>query len=137
VASARVVATGAAYAARRMLHHVSLEVFPDQIERTLEFWSLLGFTEVPPAPQPLHGRVNWVERDGTQIHLIHAEEPAVPARGHVAVFTPNIDEVVARLAAAGFEVEPKRELWGARRAGAVAPGGHRVELMEAPPPAAT
>jgi hypothetical protein len=118
-----------------MLHHVSLEVFPEQIERTLEFWSLLGFVEVP-APQPLQGRVNWVERDGTQIHLIHAEAPAVPARGHVAVVTPDIEEAVARLAAAGFEVEAKRELWDAPRAGAVAPGGHRVELMAAPPPRA-
>lgn len=115
-----------------MLHHVSLEVFPEQIERTLEFWSLLGFVEVP-APQPLQGRVNWVERDGTQIHLLISEKPVVPPRGHVALVAPDFEATLERLRAAGFEVERKRELWGQPRAGAIAPGGHRVELMAAPP----
>ena len=39
-----------------------------------------------------------------------------------------------RLREAGFEVEESRQLWGRRRAFAIGPGGHRVELMEAPPP---
>ena len=41
-----------------------------------------------------------------------------------------------RIAAAGHEVAEARELWGARRAFAISPGGHRVELMAAPPPSA-
>ena len=41
-----------------------------------------------------------------------------------------------RLRAGGFEVEESRELWGERRAFAIAPAGHRVELMAAPPPTA-
>jgi hypothetical protein len=43
-------------------------------------------------------------------------------------------EAKRRLADAGFEVEDHRQLWGADRAFAIAPGGHRVELMAAPPP---
>ena len=39
-----------------------------------------------------------------------------------------------RVSAAGIDVAESRELWGARRAFAVSPGGHRVELMESPPP---
>ena len=34
----------------------------------------------------------------------------------------------------GFEVRPGREHWGVSRAHVVAPGGHQVELMAAPPP---
>lgn len=40
---------------------------------------------------------------------------------------------VERLREHGFEVVAGREHWGAVRAKAVAPGGHRVELMAAPP----
>jgi len=41
---------------------------------------------------------------------------------------------VERLRGAGFKVEDARRLWGADRAFAIGPGGHRVELMAAPPP---
>jgi hypothetical protein len=37
------------------------------------------------------------------------------------------------LRAGGHEVEPRAEHWGAPRAFTRAPGGHRVELMAAPP----
>ncbi len=47
---------------------------------------------------------------------------------------PQIDATLARLQEHGFEVERRREHWGEPRALAVAPGGHRVELMKAPPP---
>ena len=53
--------------------------------------------------------------------------------GHAAVVVPDHAEAKERLAA-GFEVEDTRQLWGADRAFAIAPGGHRVELMAAPPP---
>ena len=37
-----------------MLHHVSIEVEPADIDRATEFWTLLGFAVVEP-PQPLAG----------------------------------------------------------------------------------
>ena len=43
-------------------------------------------------------------------------------------------EAKQRLRDAGFQVEDTRQLWGADRAFTIAPGGHRVELMAAPPP---
>jgi hypothetical protein len=49
------------------------------------------------------------------------------------VVAPDFDQTVARLRERGFEVESKREHWGRPRALAIAPGGHRVELMAAPP----
>ena len=40
-----------------------------------------------------------------------------------------------RLRAAGHPVKPRPEHWGAPRAFITSPGGHRVEVMAAPPPA--
>jgi catechol 2,3-dioxygenase-like lactoylglutathione lyase family enzyme len=115
-----------------VLHHVSLEVPSEQIERSAEFWGLLGFERVP-APEPIASFVVWFERESTQIHLIEVPEPTVPKAGHAAVVAEDFQATVDRLAAAGFEVEESRELWGERRAFASAPGGHLVELMAAPP----
>ena len=116
-----------------MLHHAALELTPQDLDRSLEMWRLIGFERVP-EPEPLHGRYIWVERADTQIHLALTEAPVVPRTGHVAVVAECLDETVERLVEAGFEVTDKRELWGARRVAVDAPAGHRVELMESPPP---
>ena len=58
----------------------------------------------------------------------------MPPLGHAAVVADDFQTCCDALAAAGFEVEESRQLWEKRRAFAVGPGGHRVELMEAPPP---
>lgn len=114
-----------------MLHHVGIEVAPAEIERAVELFELLGFERVEPPPA-LAG-FTWLEREGTQVHLMPEERPAVPARGHLAVVAPDFEATVARLREHGFEVEPGGEHWDAARAHAIAPGGHRVELMAAPP----
>lgn len=119
-----------------MLHHVSLEVPPKEAERSIEFWRLLGFEEVD-APEALGDTVRWVEREGTQIHLILTEGHTAPVIGHTAVVAPDHAEAKERLRDAGFQVEDTRPLWGADRAFAIAPGGHRVELMAKAPPASS
>ena len=119
-----------------MLHHVSLEVPAEEVERSVEFWDLLGFEPIA-APAPIAPFVTWFERDGTQVHLIEVPEPTVPEAGHAAVVAENFQATFDGLAAAGFEVEEARELWGERRAFAHAPGGHLVELMAARPPPAS
>jgi catechol 2,3-dioxygenase-like lactoylglutathione lyase family enzyme len=115
-----------------VLQHVTLEVSPADVERSLEFWRLLGFEPVEP-PAALAESFAWVERGGTQIHLERNPAPTVPPHGHAAVVVADFDEAVERLRESGFEVAPGREHWGAARAKAVAPGGHTVELMAAPP----
>ena len=119
-----------------MLQHVSLEIPPEEADRSVEFWRLLGFEEVD-SPEPLGDAVRWLEREGTQIHLILTEGHTAPVLGHAAVVAPDHAEAKQRLRDEGFEVADARELWGADRAFAVAPGGHRVELMQAPPPPKT
>ena len=114
-----------------MLQHVGIEVAPGDVEAAAGFFELIGFERVEP-PETLR-EYTWLEREGTQVHLMPQEEPTVPAPGHIAVVVPDFEETVARLRERGFAVQPKREHWGAPRALAIGPGGHRVELMAAPP----
>jgi catechol 2,3-dioxygenase-like lactoylglutathione lyase family enzyme len=114
------------------LHHVSLEVPNADVERMVEFWELLGFRRLP-APEAIAPFVTWLERGANQIHLIHTDEAMVPGLGHPAVVAEQFDATIAALRSVGFAVEEAQELWGKPRAFAIAPAGHRVELMAAPP----
>lgn len=119
-----------------MLHHVSIEIHPEHTARAMEFFELIGFTRVI-APDPIAEYVYWVERGGTQIHLINTPEPATQHLGHPAFVAPDYEKTITRLERAGFEFEPSRELWGVPRGFATLPGGQKVELMSAPPAPST
>lgn len=118
-----------------MLHHVSIEVHPEQVDGCVACWELLGFKLVE-VPEALGPHFTWLERKGTQIHLIHTEAATVPLLGHPAVAVDDFEATFAELEHAGFEPERHRKLWGQPRAFVTMPGGHRVEMMAAPPPAA-
>ncbi len=115
-----------------MIQHVALETPRADALVAAAFWQELGFVLVSP-PATLRDRAAWLERAGTQIHLLWTDAPTAPREGHVAVVVPDYDAALARLRAAGHPVEPRTEHWGAPRAFTRAPGGHRVELMAAPP----
>ena len=88
-----------------MLQHVSLEVRPDQVRDCVAFWELLGFTEIEPPPI-LRDRFTWVERDGTHIHLVPVDDPAVPKEGHTAIVAPEGETTVQTLREHGFDPGP-------------------------------
>jgi len=115
-----------------VIQHVGIEIAPADVPRAVEFFGLLGFDQVEPPPSLAQG-FTWVEREGFQVHLMHEEDPTVPERAHLAVIAPDFEEAIERLREHGFEVERRREHWGVPRALALTPGGHRVELMAAPP----
>jgi len=115
-----------------MLHHVGIEVVPEDVEAAVGFFELLGFERVE--PPPTLSRYTWLEREGTQVHLMPEAEPTVPSPGHLAVVVPDYEATLERLRERGYELEEKGNHWGSPRAIALAPGGHRVELMEFPPP---
>jgi catechol 2,3-dioxygenase-like lactoylglutathione lyase family enzyme len=116
-----------------MLQHVANETRREDVDAVVAFWELLGFTRVEPPPG-LRERAVWLQRAGSQIHLLFADDPVVMPRGHVAVVAPDYEAAVARLRDAGFEPRPAREHWGAHRAFVRTPAGHTVEVMAAPPP---
>ena len=115
-----------------MIQHAALETRRADGEAAAAFWRLLGFRDVEPPPT-LRDRAAWLQRGATQVHLLWSDDPVAPPEGHVAVVVDDYEETLDRLRTAGHPVEPRREHWGAPRAFARAPGGHRVELMAAPP----
>lgn len=114
------------------LQHASLETRPADVEAEVAFWALLGFARVEP-PGSLGDRSAWVQAGGTQIHLLFADEPVVPRSGHIAVVAPDYEVTKRALVAAGLEAEDRTPHWGAPRLYTRSPGGHRVEVMAAPP----
>ncbi len=90
-----------------MLQHVSIEIAPDQAEAAVEFWRLLGFERVD-SPEALGGYVTWLERAGTQVHLIHTEEASVPVLGHAAVVVDDFEDALSRVSAAGHDITEAR-----------------------------
>jgi hypothetical protein len=116
-----------------MLHHVSLEVTPADHDRFAELLAAIGFAPVA-APDVLGDSVRWFGRSGTQVHLILTDAATVPLLGHAAFVVDDLPAAMADLSERGFDVGESQELWGERRAFVVGPGGHRLELMAAPPP---
>jgi catechol 2,3-dioxygenase-like lactoylglutathione lyase family enzyme len=114
------------------LQHVTLEVRPEEVRACVAFWALAGFEEIP-APPALRDEFTWVQRAGTQIHLVATDAPAVAERGHVAVVADDYAATVQRMADAGFVPRAGLRAWDADRVFVRDPAGHRVEIMEAPP----
>ncbi len=108
-----------------MIHHVTLECQRSDADAHRRFWTALGFVAVAP-PKPLAARADWYAHEGTQIHLLWTDAPVVPRQGHVAVRVDDLD-------ALSLPLEERARHWGERRCYATAPGGHTVELFEAPP----
>jgi catechol 2,3-dioxygenase-like lactoylglutathione lyase family enzyme len=87
----------------------------------------------------------WLERSGTQIHLVFVTDADAAERrhsGHVGVIVDRYPETVEALRAAGREVEPRTAHWGSPRAYVRDPAGYLVELMawapgETAPPSET
>jgi catechol 2,3-dioxygenase-like lactoylglutathione lyase family enzyme len=115
-----------------MLQHVSVEVRPEQVDACVAFWNLLGFEQVDP-PESLR-QFTWVERAGTQIHLMPFDDPVTTLRGHAAVVVDDYEDALARLRADGFETREGSNAWGAPRSFVRDPAGNHIELMSAPPP---
>ncbi len=115
-----------------MLHHIALEIAPGDLEAGIRFWEAIGFARVP-VPDSLADRATWMEKSGTQIHLLLTGDPVVPGSGHPAVIVADLPAAIERLEAAGFSVQERQQHWGERRAIAVMAGGQRVEMMAAPP----
>lgn len=115
-----------------MLQHAGIEILPAEVDRAVLLFELLGFRRVEP-PASLAEGFTWVEREGTQIHLMHADDPVVPPRGHVALHVPDFEAALARLREHDFDPVPHREHWGAARSVVTLGGGQRVELMAGTP----
>jgi catechol 2,3-dioxygenase-like lactoylglutathione lyase family enzyme len=94
------------------------------------FGELLGLSEIP-KPEALRGRGGvWFAVGEQQLH-VGIEEPFAPARkAHPAFRVTGIDELAARLEAAGHPPRWDDDLPGYRRFYVDDPFGNRIELLE-------
>ncbi len=115
------------------LQHVTFEVTPEQVRPHIEFWAMLGYAAIE-TPPPLRDRAVWMARGGSHVHLLIDDAPVVPPRGHAAFVVDDWQATLDALHAAGYESRAAMRLWDCDRVYLRAPGGHRVEIMSAPPP---
>lgn len=116
------------------IQHIGLELVAADLPAARRFWALLGLSELV-VPPSLAGRAVWLGGPGGQVHLLVVERGPTPAGTHVALeIGDRLEAVVTALRAEGFKVQERRAHWGATRMLALAPGGHRVELMAQAPP---
>jgi catechol 2,3-dioxygenase-like lactoylglutathione lyase family enzyme len=114
-----------------MLQHVTREIPPATVDACVRFYGILGFAPVEPPPG-IKGRAVWVERAGTQVHLMPRDD-ASPQSGHVGIVLEHYEATLRRLRDQGHDVEPRREHWGSPRAYVRDPAGNLVEVMAWPP----
>ena len=112
------------------LHHVQLAMPAGEEEAARAFYSdLLGLTEVPKPPSLAPRGGAWFRNGALDIHL-GVEAEFQPARkAHPCLVPPDLDDLAARLAAAGVEVRWDGHFPARRRFYAYDPFGNRLEFL--------
>jgi catechol 2,3-dioxygenase-like lactoylglutathione lyase family enzyme len=117
------------------IDHVQVAAPPAcEAEARAFYGQLLGLEELA-KPQALAVRGGCWFRAGAQELHVGVEEPFTPARkAHPSFVVTDLDEVAARLAAAGIGVAFNDEIPGVRRFETADPFGTRLEFRAAPEP---
>jgi catechol 2,3-dioxygenase-like lactoylglutathione lyase family enzyme len=118
------------------LQHVSVGIAPDGAEQARAFYGgLLGLAELEVPPKLDPGELLWFAAGGDlELHLLrNGEQPR--ERGHFCLAVDaGLDELRARVEAAGFETRTPTEIVGRPRFTCRDPFGNLVELTEKPAP---
>ena len=118
-----------------MIQHVTHAIDRSQLDKCVAFYEVLGFRVVDPPPG-IAGTASWLESTErgprSQVHLMYVDR-GQPGGGHFALVCPDYDATIARLRAAGHDVDPRREHWGSPRSYVRDPAGNLIELMAYPP----
>ena len=119
----------------RACHHVAICVRDAQEARS--FWgAALGLEELERPEAIRHIPGVWYRIGISELHVIEnpgATPPSGPLAPHIALATPDLDTVVARLRDAGYAIAfgPARGPDGVLRAVTTDPTGNTVELTDA------
>lgn len=121
----------------RMLH-LGLRV--SDLERSLAFYTALGFAELGAVPETEFGSLTMLQLpDDPFVSLELVHDPARPvtdisAVNHLVVQTDDLGSTIADLAARGVPAEPPAELGpGFSTSWLTDPDGYRIELVQWPP----
>jgi lactoylglutathione lyase len=121
----------------RMLH-LGLRV--SDLERSLAFYTALGFTRLGSVPETQFGSLTMLKLpDDPFVSLELVHDPARPvtdtgAVNHLVVQVDDLDATIADLAAKGVPAEPPADLApGMRTSWLTDPDGYKIELVQWPP----
>jgi catechol 2,3-dioxygenase-like lactoylglutathione lyase family enzyme len=120
----------------RMLH-LGLRV--TDLERSLAFYTALGYAEIGGVPETEFGSLTMLELpDDPFVSLELVHDPARPvedvgAVNHLVVQVDDLDATIAELAVRGVDAEPPGEPGpGMRTSWLTDPDGYRIELVQWP-----
>ena len=118
--------------------HLGLRV--TDLERSLAFYTALGYAEVGSVPETEFGSLTMLKLpDDPFVTLELVHDPARPvedigAVNHLVVQVDDIDATIADLAAKGVVAEPPTEPGSQIRTSWLTdPDGYRIELVQWPP----
>jgi catechol 2,3-dioxygenase-like lactoylglutathione lyase family enzyme len=113
------------------IDHIQLAMPPDCEDEARGFYaSLLGLAESPKPPALAARGGAWFGNDHVSIHVGVDPDFRATRKAHPGLLVTGLDELTARLRAAGHVVEDGEPLEGARRAYVDDPFGNRLELLE-------
>lgn len=110
--------------------HVLLAMPPGREDDARAFYvGGCGMTELPKPPDAAKRGGAWFASGALQLHL--GVEPGFrpSAKAHPAFRCADLDALLERLRAAGYEVQDDTNAPGVRRAFALDPFGNRIELI--------
>jgi catechol 2,3-dioxygenase-like lactoylglutathione lyase family enzyme len=114
------------------LQHVSVAIAPDGADAARAFYhGLLGLEETPVPPKLDPNELIWFSSGGDlELHLMRSgDEP--PPRAHFCLAVDSgLDELRARIEAAGFQTRTPTEIIGRPRFFCRDPFGNLVELTQ-------
>jgi catechol 2,3-dioxygenase-like lactoylglutathione lyase family enzyme len=113
------------------LHHVQLAMPRHREDEARAFFvGVLGMSEIDKPPVLAARGGAWFRCGDLELHL-GVEDDFVPARkAHPGIVVADLDDVVARLAAAGQEARWDADFPGFRRVYADDPFGNRLEFLQ-------
>jgi catechol 2,3-dioxygenase-like lactoylglutathione lyase family enzyme len=123
--------SGPGHSLEHVIHHVQLACPPGSEDASRAFYSgVLGLTEIPKPPVLISRGGCWFTGNGIELHL-GVEDDFRPARkAHPGMLWPELDELSARLVAAGYPtIWGNDELPGMRRFYTADAHGNRLEFL--------
>ena len=116
------------------LQHVSVAIAADGADAAREFYGgLLGLEEKPVPPKLDPSELIWFSAGGDlELHLLRSGDEPPPSAHFCLAVDCGLDELRARIEAAGIETRTPTEIVGRPRFFCSDPFGNLVELTELP-----
>ena len=110
--------------------HVQLAMPPGREDDARAFYvAVCGMTELPKPVELAKRGGTWFASGAVQLHLGVEPEFRASAKAHPALRCGDLDALLARLRAAGFDAREDDDVPGTRRAFVRDPFGNRIELI--------